>query len=309
VPLSTTSWAPGLSKGPGIVPKLIDASDAQASAVASTYPRQIDAISDDSPFFWHFSRFTDVIGDYLKPIDPIDPGIVLGERVLLLLLGLSVVFASVFLLAPFIFVRKEWRALPAKGISAVYFAALGMGFILFEISMIQRLVLFLGYPTYSLTVTLASLLFFTGVGALLSNRLVDHARVVVPVVFLVLCGLTAFYEFGLDSVKDGLLAEDLAVRVIVTVAVLAPLGLCLGMFMPLGLNLVNGLSDHPDEYVAWSWAVNGFFSVIGSVLTTILAMSFGFRAVQLVALGVYAIAVLAYLRLRHRAAAITLLRA
>ncbi|MEP6623721.1 MAG: hypothetical protein ABJC79_04715, partial [Acidimicrobiia bacterium] len=186
--------------------------------------------------------------------------------------------------------------------------ALGLGFILFEISMIQRLVLFLGYPTYSLTVTLASLLVFTGIGALWSNRLVERARVVVPIVFLVLCGLTAFYEFGLDSLKDGLLAEGLAVRVIVTVVVLAPLGVCLGMFMPLGLNLVNGLSDHPDEYVAWSWAVNGFFSVIGSVLTTILAMSIGFRSVQLVALGVYAVAVVAYLRLRNRAAQIALAR-
>jgi hypothetical protein len=81
------------------------------------------------------------------------------------------------------------------------------------------------------------------------------------------------------------------------------------MFMPLGLNLVNGLSDHPDEYVAWSWAVNGFFSVIGSVLTTILAMSIGFRSVQLVALGVYAVAVLAYLQLRRRAGQIALQRA
>ncbi len=308
VPLSTTAWAPGLPKGPGIVPKLIDATDAQAAAVARSYPRQIGAISDDSPFFWHFSRFSDVIGDFLQPIDPIDPGIVLGERVLLLLLGVAVVFASFFLLAPFLFVRKEWRALPAKGISALYFASLGLGFILFEISMIQRLVLFLGYPTYSLTVTLASLLFFTGVGALWSNRLVDRARVV-PAVFLVLCVLTVFYEFGLDSLKDGLLSEGLAVRVMVTIVVLAPLGVCLGMFMPLGLNLVNGLSDHPDEYVAWSWAVNGFFSVIGSVLTTILAMSIGFRAVQLVALGVYAVAVVAYIRLRQRAGQIALQRA
>ena len=52
-----------------------------------------------------------------------------------------------------------------------------------------------------------------------------------------------------------------------------PLGLCLGMFMPLGLGVVNGLSDHPDEYIAWAWAVNGFFSVIGSVLTTILSQA------------------------------------
>jgi hypothetical protein len=61
------------------------------------------------------------------------------------------------------------------------------------------------------------------------------------------------------------------------------------------------MSPHPDEFVAWSWAVNGFFSVIGSVLTTILAMSIGFRAVQAIALAVYAVAVLAFLALRRRA--------
>jgi len=75
-------------------------------------------------------------------------------------------YAAVFLLAPFFAVRRKWRALPAKGTSAVYFAALGLGFMFFEITMIQRLVQFLGYPTYSLTVTLAAILLSTGVGAL-----------------------------------------------------------------------------------------------------------------------------------------------
>jgi hypothetical protein len=82
-----------------------------------------------------------------------------------------------------------------------------------------------------------------------------------------------------------------------TVALLAPLGLCLGMFMPLGLTVVGGLGEHPDEYIAWGWAVNGFFSVIGSVGTTILAMAFGFRAVQVAALCTYGVAVLAFIAL------------
>ena len=73
---------------------------------------------------------------------------------------------------------------------------------------------------------------------------------------------------------------------------LAPLGLCLGMFMPLGLGVGSRTQPHGEEYVAWAWAVNGFFSVIGSVLTTILSMTFGFRAVQFVALGVYVVAAL-----------------
>jgi predicted MFS family arabinose efflux permease len=86
---------------------------------------------------------------------------------------------------------------------------------------------------------------------------------------------------------------------LVAVLLLAPLGVCLGMFMPLGLATVSRLTDHGDAYAAWGWAINGFFSVIGSVLTTILSMSFGFRAVQLAALAIYAVAVLAFLALRR----------
>ena len=70
-----------------------------------------------------------------------DPELLLGERVLILLLGFAVLYAAIFLLAPFFFVRREWKVLPAKPLSALYFAALGLGFIFFEITMIQRLVL------------------------------------------------------------------------------------------------------------------------------------------------------------------------
>ena len=73
----------------------------------------------------------------------------------------------------------------------------------------------------------------------------------------------------------------------VTFLVLAPLGLCLGTFMPLGLTKVASLTDHPTEYVAWGWAVNGFASVVGATLTTVLAMSFGFDVALALGLLVY----------------------
>jgi lysylphosphatidylglycerol synthetase-like protein (DUF2156 family) len=69
------------------------------------------------------------------------------------------------------------------------------------------------------------------------------------------------------------------------------------MFMPLGLDRVRSLTEHGEEYVAWAWAVNGFFAVIGSVLTTILSMALGFRVVQFAALAIYAVAVFAFTRL------------
>jgi hypothetical protein len=220
--------------------------------------------------------------------------------VLLLLLVIAALFAVVFLLLPFLFIRKEWKALPAKGISAVYFAALGLAFMLYEVTMIQRLTEYLGFPTYSLTVTLASILVFTGVGALLSNRFADNPKRALPVILGALVALTVFYRFALSPLTEATLSAPFAVRVLISFALLAPLGLCLGMFMPLGLRTVGAMSDHADEYVAWGWAINGVFSVIGSVLTTILSMSWGFRTVQVVALGIYLFAGLALWQLRNR---------
>jgi MFS family permease len=198
----------------------------------------------------------------------------------------------VFLLLPFVAIRRTWTKLPRKGRSALYFASLGLGFMFFEITLIQRLTLFLGYPTYSLTVTLASILIFTGVGALLSGRH-KHRPHVVQALLGAIVALTLFYQFALPPLTNGLLGLPIGVRVLIAFVVLAPLGICLGTFMPLGLGAVAELTEFPREYVAWGWAVNGFASVVGAVLTTILAMTFGFRVVLFLALLVYAIALLA----------------
>ena len=258
----------------------------------SDYRYDVSPIDDNAPFFWHFARFSDVMREMTEPIHPsfVDPEDAVGERVLLLLLTIAVLFAAVFLLLPFLLIRDVWSALPSKGVSSVYFGALGLGFMFFEITMIQKLVLFLGYPTYSLTVTLASLLIFSGVGALLSNRLTsvdDGTRRLLPA----LIAITAAYLIVMPRVTDGLLTAPLAIRVVATFVFMAPLGICLGMFMPLGVRSVAALSPHATEYVAWGWAVNGFASVIGSVLTTIVAMIFGFNVVLILGLVVYLVAI------------------
>ena len=290
--------APGHTINGGVVSDLASGTNAQVASLVAHSPKIITPVHDDAPYFWHFTRFRDVIAHIAQPLKNSDPEDSIGERVLLLLLAISVVYAAVFLLAPFFAVRRKWRALPAKGTSGIYFAALGLGFMFFEVTMIQRLVQFLGYPTYSLTVTLAAILLSTGVGALLSKPLGARTRRAVPILLAILAALTLFYELALPSIlTGGLLSTGLAVRVLFAGAILTPLGLCLGMFMPLGLSRVASLTEHGEEYVAWGWAVNGFFSVIGSVLTTILSMAFGFRAVQVAALGAYAIAVVAFTRL------------
>jgi hypothetical protein len=292
-----------ISQAMTMVSRLAAGDQAEVDELVEGYKNDISPISDDAPFFWHFSGFGDVLGNISDSIDVFgaDPEEVIGERVLILLLLISALYAAVFLLLPFITVSDQWRKMPFKANSGLYFACLGLGFMLYEITMIQRLVLFLGYPTLSLTVTLAAILVFTGIGALLSERVASNSRRAMPVILGVLFVLTLFYQFGLGSVTESFLSQGFPVRVLLSLMMLAPLGLCLGMFMPLGLGVVSRLTNHQQEYVAWSWAVNGFFSVIGSVLTTMLSMAFGFSFVQYLALAIYVVAVGTFLTLHRRA--------
>jgi MFS family permease len=287
---SVLRYAPGQPQG-NSVSTIATATPSQLDTFFDDYPYDVRAISDNRPFFWHFRSFGPVLSHITDPISTSDWEDTVGERVLLLLLGIATLMAAVFLLLPFVAIRRDWSELPRKRVSFVYFAALGLGFMFFEITMIQRLTLFLGYPTYSLTVTLMSLLVFVGIGALLSSRIQPRALRSLPWLFGAIVALTAFYLFGLPEITDALLGSALAVRVAVSFVVLAPLGLCLGMFMPLGLGAVAESSRHPREYVAWGWAVNGFASVTGAVLTTMLAMTFGFNLVLGLALVAYLVAI------------------
>ena len=302
VPGNVVRYVPGQPQQNSVT-NVITLPDGELGAYIDAYPFDISPVTDDGPFFWHFARFTDVIRNFGDPINQFDSEIAIGERVILLLLVIATVMAAVFLLLPFVTMRKVWRALPRKANSAVYFAALGFGFMFFEITLIQRLILFLGYPTYSLTVTLASLLIFTGVGALLSGRLKARPDMIVRVLAPTIVALGVLYLFVLPVITESLLTSGLAIRVMVAFLVLAPLGVTLGMFMPLGLGAVADLTDHGEEYVAWGWAVNGFASVIGSVLTTIIAMVFGFNVVLALSVVVYLVALAALRRLQRPLAA------
>jgi hypothetical protein len=184
----------------------------------------------------------------------------------------------------------------------VFFAGVGVGFIFFEITLMQMLNLFLGYPTYALTVVLMSLLVFTGFGALVSRR-VTRPRRAIPCLLGGITAVTAFYLLGLGPMTTAMLGLPLTVRVVTAFLVLGPLGMCLGMFMPIGLGEIAAQSEAPREYVAWGWAVNGFASVVGSASATILSMIFGFDVVLFLGFAAYVVAVAAWMALSRRRSA------
>jgi spermidine synthase len=284
-----------------LVKKAIELEGDARSDWYASLPYKVGPITDDSPFFWHFVGFDAVLfGDADHGQLNVEEGI--GERLLLVLLGVAVVFAAVFLLLPMVAIRDVWSEIPHKLNAGIYFAALGLGFMLIEVSLIQRLTLFLGYPTYSLTVTLFSILISTGAGSYLSERYGDDRNRVLAGLIGVLVVLVVFYRFGLTPLVDVAVGWPFALRVGLTIAVLLPLGVCLGAFMPIGLRAVSGLTRHHEQYVAWCWAVNGFCSVMASVLATILAMTTGFNTVILVGLCCYLVGITAFLRVPATAA-------
>jgi hypothetical protein len=260
----------------------------------------VTPVTDDSPFFWHFTRFRDAFSRPWRS-DKDTPAweIATGEQTLVILLGLATLFAAVFLFLPLAAVRDVWSKIPGKPLAAVYFASLGLGFMFIEVCLIQKLTLVLGYPTYSLTVTLFSLLIFSGIGSLASEgmtRTYGRDRTLATLLGT-LAVLVVFYLFGLDAMEKFFAAAPFALRVLLAIVVLAPLGLCLGSFMPIGVATISRLTDHEREYVAWAWAVNGFFSVVSSVLSTILAMTLGFNAILGLSLLIYATGIFSLTRL------------
>jgi hypothetical protein len=265
------------------------------------YPFDVRPVVDDSPFFWHFIRFADTIWPpHHAASYNVEEGI--GERLLLILLGVATVFAAVFLILPLLAMRRVWAEIPHKASAGVYFAALGLGFMFVEVSLIQRLTLFLGYPTYSLTVTLFALLVSTGLGSLLSERLAGRRNAALCGLGATLLVLVLAYQRALPALAGVGVGWPFALRVTTAIAVLLPLGLCLGAFMPIGLRTVAAVTRHGEEFVAWGWAVNGFFSVVSSVLATVLSMTFGFDRVMLAGAAVYAVGIAAMLSIPAPAA-------
>ena len=300
---ATVRYLPGRPGDDGApVNQIITLPDGEVDSFISDYPYDVRAIDDNRPFFWHFTPFADVIGDLGSQVSDLDVEIGIGERVLLVLLALSIVLAAVFLLLPFVLVRSTWSALPDKATSAPVFALLGLAFISFEIVLIQRFSLLLGYPTYSLTVTLMAILLSTGVGALVSGRWHHAPRRMLASLAVAVVALGLFYGLLASSLEGTMQSWPLLAKAVVVALLCAPLGFCLGMFMPLAITLVSRDAAHSRAYVAWGWAINGFFSVIGSTLTTVASMTFGFRAVLVTSVVLYLVVIVLLDRLagRHR---------
>ena len=213
-----------------------------------------------------------------------------AQVTLIVLLIQSLIVAGVMILLPM--VRFNRSALRAKGCGTllVYFASLGVGFIFIEIIFLQRFQLFLGPPIYTFSVVLAGLLTFTGLGSFAANGFRTGSHRLLSWLLLGVVGIITLELFVMPVVFNWALGFALPWRVAISIALLAPVGLLLGMPFPIGLRL---LGEEDSLLVPWAWAINAFFTVIGSVSAMILGMILGFTAVEIISAACYGTACVA----------------
>jgi len=243
------------------------------------YEYDVTPPTDERPFFGHYFRASQAgetvagLGKTWQPFGGAGylalvtmAGVALLAAVLIILLPLTVVRRNEGMVGPADRAEAAGRRVPRRRLA--YFALIGLGYMLIEVPLIQRFIVFVGQPTYALASVLGGLLLFSGVGSLLSrglgNRLALAGVVIVAVAYLWLLPVLFRYLLPIPQIS----------RVLLSVGLVAPLGLLMGMPFAQGMRLLR--KSNP-RYVAWAWGVNGSASVVASVGASLLALVAGFH--------------------------------
>ncbi|MBL7125826.1 MAG: hypothetical protein ISS58_01270 [Dehalococcoidales bacterium] len=179
--------------------------------------------------------------------------------------------------------------------SVVLFVLIGIGFMLIEISLIQRFILYLGQPVLSMAVLLFSLLTGAGLGSMYSGRLTHEGIYKGITTAAIAVGLLIIvYIFLIPLVFNQLLGLNLALRLLVMIIMLVPLGFLMGFPFPLGIRALKEMEM--DKYIPWMWGLNGVGSVLGSACTIVVAISLGFAQALLLGAFCYLFVFLVFIK-------------
>lgn len=254
------------------------------------YAFDIQPTSDGRPFFSQFLRWqslpdlTRLFGE--RSVSFLE----LGYLVVLVSFLQATVAAIVLILLPLLHVGRSGDRM-LQGWAVLYFGALGLGYMFFEIMLIYKLTLFFGHPLYAAAAGISSLLIFSGVGSRLSSWVSSQGVGLAPIA-LVAGILLLLYSRILSPLLSWAMVGSAVWKSIVFLLVITPPGIIMGMPFPLGLAQLAGQSK---RQAAWAWGINGCSSVVSAGLATIVAVEFGFSVVLVMAGCAYVLAAVAAL--------------
>jgi hypothetical protein len=255
-----------------------------------TSPFDLRPTTDNRPFFWRFVQWRGLpeLRDQLggRQLPYLELGFFLAVVTLVQIGAIAVLLIVLPLF------RMGWAGAGRRW-TLGYFAGLGLGFIFFEIVLIQKLTLYLGQPVYAAAAVLAVLLVSSGSGSWFSGRLPASGRVLRRIALLV-AGLILACALGLPALLGWSVGWSALSKAVVVLVALALPAFVMGMLFPLGLRRLAG-ADGPQ--VPWACAIDSCMSVTATALATLVALDAGFGAVMLLAAAAYALAGMAGPRL------------
>jgi hypothetical protein len=256
------------------------------------YEFDITPVTDNRPFFFYTVQPRDIWNFVSSAArDSADYKINRAVPLLFGLMGISILAMLVILALPPLVLRARLPRQRGVVPFLLYFVCIGAGYILIEVALIQKFVLFLGHPTYALTVVIFSMLVSSGIGSYASRRFVGEQvndDRLMRVLGLVAIGV-ALLSVLLFTVLGALVWLPLPLKVVLTAAMIFPVGFLMGMPFPCGLKRLE--SWHKPS-LRWAWSLNAASSVLGSVGALVCSIYLGLVQTLLIG-GVLYIAALA----------------
>lgn len=239
------------------------------------YSYDVRPVDDDRPFFFYTVQPRDLWG-FVKNAsrDSADYKINRAVPMLFSVVGISFLATAVILLLPRLMLGSRLPRDKHVFAFLFYFLCIGVGYILIQVALIQKFVLFLGHPTYALTVIIFSMLIASGLGSYMSRRFIAGSETRLRKVLLAVAILVTVLAFVSGPLTHNLVSLPLFLKALITMLLIAPAGFLMGMPFPTGL---ARLEQWHHESVRWAWSLNAASSVLGSAGAIFLAIYFGLR--------------------------------
>lgn len=261
----------------------------ERSSFERDYIFNIKSPVDDRPYFSNFINLRNLrlyLSHYGKENLPLYEW---GYIILFITFFQIIILCAFFILFPMLFMGKRQIRIAAKLKVFLYFSGIGLGFMFIEILMIQKFILFLSHPIYSVSVVISSILLFAGFGSRISNKVTSLKYLGLKSIALVLIFMVIFYFFLLPEVFKLLIHLPIVLKYFLAILILAPLAFLMGIFFPVG---IKNLSIKYDNLIPWAWGINGAVSVVSSVLAPIVSIELGFKFLLLLSCMAYGVIIL-----------------
>jgi hypothetical protein len=276
------------SNQPGLYAELIES---PGDVAIAKYGSKVKPATDDKPFFDQNIGFGGLTFAGVKETFSQDDKAILAlkdkpvaETTMVAILIQSLLAAFVFLILPFMLSKEKFVKNSNTRSFLIYFSLLGIAYIMIQIAMIQKFTLFLGQPVYTLLTVVSTMLVFSGLGSLFSAKVFSKSKRNLNLIFVTISLMVLLIGFLNPYLFDAMNRADIWLKVLVSSAVIGVPSFFMGMPFPIGIGFIG---ETEKGVTALAWAVNGFFSVIGSVLAMIFAMTGGFRFVFVFAAACY----------------------